>query len=371
MLSTSMRRTALLVLLAIGCSSPSKNRQPPAPTTPVVGRGTPAAPKPLAIDDRPRSPARPTDEIDDKGLLIPPPPKLEALVKAPAEPPAPIKPINPNLELVKAIDVKAPLASNDPAAISIPTEVLPIGPVDPPAPADELVAAMKRIYLRAAAAYMNPEMDAFEARLTRRESINGKPNPEEVIRFMMRKKPYSVRLKWLGTEGQGREVLYVDSLTKMFVMPTKSDSFPLPPRRMTFAPDDSIVRSKARHDIRDAGFSAAIKHLGTMLGEIEKNPSQRSRFRYLGAVQRPEFQSKLEALEETIPPRAEALLPQGGKRFTFWDTAPNAKSAGLPVLVTTYDAAAKEVEYYRFDNFMYPVRLKDEDFDPDQVFRKK
>ena len=355
----SARRLALLLSLLAGCSTPAKR---PDPNSPPVGRGTQAAPKPLAIPDRPMPQARQVDDSDDRALLIPPPPKLENLT--PAQPvvvrvPQPEETVA-DIRLVKG-------GSN---ALTFPsTQVEP-----PPAKmADDPLATIKRIHQRAVSAYGNPDMNSFVARLTRREAINGKMNPEEVISFMFRKQPYSVRLKWLGTEGQGREVIFVQGQydNKMQLMPAKSDLFLISPSRMAFAPDDPMVRSKARHDIREAGFGESIKHFGVLLKAIDANPALRSRLRYLGAKQRAEFASLLDCVEETIPPQTEKLLPQGGKRFTFFDTAANAKSFGLPVLVVTYDAANKEVEYYRFDNFMYPFNLRDVDFDPDLIWKKK
>src|SRR5207248_2412288 len=54
------------------------------------------------------------------------------------------------------------------------------------------------------------KIDSFEARLTRREFLDGKEGPLDVIRFQFRKKPLSVHMKWIGGEGQGREIVYVE-----------------------------------------------------------------------------------------------------------------------------------------------------------------
>src|SRR5258707_11001436 len=141
--------------------------------------------------------------------------------------------------------------------------------------------------------------------------------------------------------------------------------------RMSFAPDDSTVRNKSRHDIREAGMGEAVKHLAEMLAAIDKNPGYRTRLKYLGPVQRAEYASKMEAIEETIPPKTEKLFPLGAKRTYFFDTTPGAPSAGLPVLVVACDHTGKEVEYYCFDRFLFPVRFIDADFDPDKVWRMK
>jgi hypothetical protein len=52
-------------------------------------------------------------------------------------------------------------------------------------------------------------IDSYIARLRRKEQINGKDKPEEIMLIKFRKQPWSVYFKWLGTEGAGREVVYV------------------------------------------------------------------------------------------------------------------------------------------------------------------
>jgi hypothetical protein len=40
----------------------------------------------------------------------------------------------------------------------------------------------------------------------------------------------------------------------------------------------------------------------------------------------------------------------------------------LPVLMSTRDQRGHEVEYYCYDNLQYPLRLGDDDFNPDRLF---
>jgi len=334
------------MILLLGCTSPSKRHAAAPKSTPTrVERGSAIAPKPLAIPEKPISPARlPKDDLD-QALLIPPPPKLDEMTQRASD--------------IKEPDTGFALARNE-------------EPIKKPsASADESLDTIRGLHQRATAAYAL--IDSFEARLTRRETINGKANPQEVIFFQFRKKPFSVHLKWLGTEGKGREVLYVQGQhnSKMHVKPSKEDAAPLPPIRMAFNPDDSMIRSKTRHDIREAGLGEAIRGLGNMLDMIARDPSQRSRLRYLGQVTRPESVAKMDAIEETIPPKVEPLLPQGGKRFCFFENSANSKGLGLPLLVITYDSTNKEVEYYNFDNLMTDIKLSDADFDPDKVWSKR
>jgi Protein of unknown function (DUF1571) len=343
------RPWALLILLTVGCHSTNGKRLPDPAPVPSAARGTPSVPsKPLAINDRPISPARQRDMIEDRELLIPPPPKLAELTRPPM--------------MTEAEQPIALVSNNE-----------PIVEPSPRVEKDEVLATMKRLQQTAAAAYAR--LDAFEARLTRRETIDGKAVPQEVIRFQFRQQPYSVHLTWIGGEPKtmGREVLYVHGYNggKVHIKPTKDDSFPIPPRPMSFAPDSSTIRSKSRHDIREAGLGEGIRHLGEMFTAMGKNPSLRTRFRYLGAIQRPEFAAKLEAIEETVPPRTETLLPNGAKRTYYFDTSRDGVSAGLPVIVMTFENSGKEVEYYCFDRFQFPVSFTDAEFNPEKAWPRK
>jgi Protein of unknown function (DUF1571) len=358
MQSSSNGFALLFLTFLVGCSSAGK--QPPAPAPPpIVGRGTQAAPKPLAGADVPKAPAQQQDEPDDRLLLIPPPPTIDEL-KGPTKPA--VVAADPDVKLTST-ESAVRAASNIEAAI-LTTRGAPLTRAQ-----DDALVAIKELHQRAVESYA--KIDCFDARLIRRESVNGKVNPQETIYFMFRKEPFSVRLKWIGQEAQGREVIYVAGQygNKMHIMPSKQDSL-LPPMHMSFAPDDTMVRSKTRHDIREAGLSEAIRGIGNSLDMAARNPAQRKRLRYLGQVTRPEY-PKMEAVEDSIPPRTEALLPQGGKRVYFFDTGTNSASAGLPVLIVTHDAAAKEVEYYCFDRMTTRIRLTDKDFDPEQVWKKK
>lgn len=300
------------------------------------------------MNDRPISPARQPDMFEDRELLIPPPPKLSELTRPPI--------------MTETEQPIVLVSNNDPVAE-------PSARVEK----DEAFTTMKRLQQTAAANYA--KMDAFEARLTRRESINGKAAPQEVIRFQFRQQPYSVHLTFIGGDPKtiGREVIYVHGQNngKMHIKPTKDDSFPLPPRPMSFEPDSSMVRSKSRHDIREAGLGEGIRHLGEMFAAVDKNPALRTRFRYISSVQRPEFVNKVDAIEETVPPKTEKLLPTGAKRTYFFDTSRDGPSAGLPVLVVTHENNGKEVEYYCFDRFQFPVSLTDADFNPEKAWPRK
>src|SRR5438105_12912956 len=66
---------------------------------------------------------------------------------------------------------------------------------------------VRRLHREAAASYA--KLTCYIARLRRREVIQGRAKPEEVLVFKFRERPYSVHFKWLGDEGRGREVVFV------------------------------------------------------------------------------------------------------------------------------------------------------------------
>jgi hypothetical protein len=329
-------------LSSVGCNRGWKRPSPtaaPAPSS--LARGTAPPSRPLIIPENRPAVVRPT-EGDDPAQLIPPPPSLASLQ---GEKKLPLEAIPP-----------APERATDSPAKS---DLLPVAIRREPPPAND----MKAIHERAVSQYA--KIDAFEARLTRREVVNNREQPKEVLHFQFRKAPLSVRMKWISGEGQGREVLFVQGKydNKMQILPARSDTAPLPPFKVAYAPDDPSIQAKSRHDIRQAGFAEAITHLGEVLKRIDRVPTESSRLRALGAVQRPEFAAPMDGIEEVILAKEDKAFPKGGRRLYFFDTTPNSPSTGLPVLVMAYDEKNREVEYYCFDRFMHPVRLDETDFD--------
>jgi hypothetical protein len=239
-------------------------------------------------------------------------------------------------------------------------------PANPPgAPVPPAVTA-SRLYQQAAASYGG--IDSYIARLTRREVIKDKAHPEELLLFKFRKAPWSVYFKWLGKEGQGREVVFVKGQyqDKIHSLLAAGDVPFLPAgKRMAVAPDSVFVRSCSRHSITEAGIGASIDRLGTVLAALQRGDRRQGTLNVLPALLRPEFAVPVSALEHVIPAGAEAPLPRGGKRLYCFDPDNH-----LPVLVQTRDENGREVEYYRYDRLQYPVRLDADDFNPDKLWSR-
>jgi hypothetical protein len=224
--------------------------------------------------------------------------------------------------------------------------------------------SLRALYRQARQTYAT--FDGYTARMRRREQVNGKDKPEEVLLCKFRKEPFSVHFKWVGAEAAGREVVYVSghSGDVLHTLLAAGD-MPLVPagRRLALRPDNIFVRAASRHSITEAGLGRWLDRFALRLAEQEKGDQRPGSLRYLGLVQRPEFDHPLEGIEQLIPAGVEPQLAKGGRRYSLFDSASH-----LPVLTITQDSTGKEVEYYCYEQIHYPVHFQDADFDPDQLW---
>jgi hypothetical protein len=199
-------------------------------------------------------------------------------------------------------------------------------------------------------------------RMRRREVIGGTAKPEEVILCKIRTQPFSVYMKWIGKESNGREVIYVKGrhANEIHTLVAAGD-VPLMPagKHMSFAVDSILVKSNTRHPITEAGLGTIIARFAEVVEQNERGEARAGTVRYLGLVKRPEFEAKVEAAMQILSPRVDPLFPAGGKRLVCFDT-----TLHLPVLVISEDENGREVEYYCHDRFLIPGHLDDADFDP-------
>lgn len=302
---------------------------------------------------------------------VPPPPlgrgQDTPVAPAPVPTPAPVP-------------VPAPIATATPAVGSGrgPVEATPtanrLPGAQPAAASAEVVvppaatagSSVRQIYQAARDRYAG--IDSYIVRLVRREMVKERMQPEELILFRYRKNPWSAHLKWLGKEGQGREVVYVqgrhdDKIHSLLA----SGDIPFVPagKRMALSPDNVLVRSAARHPITEAGIGANIDRIGRTLDTLDRGDRRVGSLTVVGPVSRPEFGRPIIGIEHQLPPGADPTLPRGGKRTTYFHP-----DTSLPMLLTTQDERGQEVEYYRYDRLQESVRLDDRDFDPDLMWGK-
>ncbi len=331
-----------LGLAFFGCVGLPRRRPPlEAPRRPLAGQRRPARP-PQAV--APGIPADPTPAQPD-------------VVPASAEGPAHPGPPPPPAPGPAGPPVDPPAGSPPPARQTGPPAVSPAPPTE------GSLAVLRQLHQAAAARLAS--MDSCIVRLTRREFIKGKYQPEEVLLFKFRREPFSVYFKWVGPVGKGREVVYVKGRheNKIHTLLAAGD-MPFAPagKRIALAPDSVLVRSSSRHSIAEAGLGSLVDRFGAVLDALERGDTTRGTLNYLGPQQRPEFADPLDAVEWRLPPGADPTLPRGGKRWCFVD-----RDSRLPVLIVTHDERGQEVEHYRYDRFQV-VPLDDDDFDPDKLW---
>jgi hypothetical protein len=244
----------------------------------------------------------------------------------------------------------------------VATDTTPMAPV-----ATTGMDNVRRLHRLAAERY--DSLDSYIARLTRREQVKGENKPEEVMLFKFRKQPWSVYFKWLGPTNQGREVIYVRGQyeNKIHTLLAAGD-MPLAPagKRMALSPDSIFVRGASRHPVTEAGLGASIERLGRIIDMMDRGDPRKGTLADLGAIVRPEFVRPVPAIEHTLPPGLDPNLPRGGRCLYCFDPDSN-----LPVLISLRDERGQEVEYYFYDRLQFPVRLDDNDFNPDKVWARR
>jgi hypothetical protein len=307
--AAARRLSALALCLVLGCASlPTRSTNPPQPATPL-----------------------PT-----------PPPQPHKVAAAPlaittpgAEPSAGVTPVTFRQ------DDKTPAASD--------------------------LEQIRRLAAEATQQYNS--IHSYIARLRRREVVNGREKPEEVLLFKHRRQPWSIHFKWLGDEGKGREVVYVKGQAddRLHIL-TAAGDIPLtgPGHRLDLDPNSPMVRAANRHHITEAGIGNNIQTFAARLEVVASGKVPDMTLKYLGPTQRPEYPVPLEGVECRVPPGRDADLPNGGVIQTYFD--PGTK---FPVLYLIHDAAGRPVEYDCYDRFQLGVQLDDDDFNPDKLWGRR
>jgi Protein of unknown function (DUF1571) len=354
------RTVVFLVVALTGCGIVGTRKDTPRPASATADRSLGQI-RELALAGSAREPP-----LADPSTMIPPPPRMDLVPEIPGAPPKDDQFVN--------ISTRSGEKSAVPAGgIRAPESTLAMANVRERAAANGPEAnldALKRIYQRAADKFAN--LEGFDCQVTRRETVNGRPMPEEVLHYQFRKEPYSVHIKWIGLEGQGRELIYVSGKHegKVQILTGRDEGLLIPSgKRVSYAPTDSTIRAKSRYDIRDGGMALSIARFGKSVIMIENDQTHPNRLRYLGVKPRRERESGLEAVEEIIPPNWEPLFPKGGKRTMYFDSDPDSPSFGLPVLLISLAETGREVEYYWFDQLKL-TRPTDADFDADRLWRR-
>jgi len=300
-------------------------------------------------------------------VLKPPPDEQDAGEPKPAPAlliPGPAPPVQSKNDAVPSFPLAAPTFPPPAYAAHAPVLATAFTMQAPPSKEAAPPSPMRELQRKAAERYAL--IDSYMVRMKRREVVNGQQRPEEIMLLKFRKDPWSVYVKWLGPEAQGREVVYVKGKYKneLVTLTAAGDVFLLPAgRRFSLPPDSPLIKSKSRYPITEAGMGGIIERFGKLVDAVERGDTRQGTIKYLGKIVRPEFSDKVAAVMQTMGPGADPLLPKGGQRLWFFDSHTH-----LPALVITHDDSGREVEYYCYDRFLYPVRLDDDDFNPDKLW---
>ena len=299
-----------------------------------------------------------------------PPPKSEQFVGVVPTMPLDKSPVPPpEKPIVQSGAIALPDADDRRPLRGRPKSAPTPAPLPAVAAGDDCVAVKK---LLDAATKRFADVTDYEARLIKREVVNGKQLPQDEIVYRVRTSPLSVSMKVLSPEGQGREVMYVKGQfdNKIHLITGKGDHLIAGVGfRTDMDPDSKSATAKSRYRIYEAGFGRTLTGLAKALNPPDGAgaPAVKS----LGLVQRKEMPYALEGVEVAIRPGEDPLLAKGGRRQVYFDPKPDSPGYVLPILVVTTDADGKEVEYYFFDQLKVPSGMKDADWNPANLGKRK
>ncbi|MFO0946434.1 MAG: DUF1571 domain-containing protein [Planctomycetota bacterium] len=210
------------------------------------------------------------------------------------------------------------------------------------------------------------ENPKFTCRLTRRERVNGKLMPRELMVMSFRLEPRSVYYKWLDETNAGRELVYVDGQNdgKIITLGGRGD-FLMTGKRVKVDPTGILARNNGRYPITESGMDRMMARLGGQLDDLAQGNQSHGEIRYMGVASRPEYAEPLDYIVHYIPPKADKAFPIGGVRHWYFDR----KTARL-VLMHADDSRGEFLEYYLFDRFLPNPALENQDFDPDYLWPK-
>ena len=222
------------------------------------------------------------------------------------------------------------------------------------------------------AAAKNSSTRDYVARFRRREVVNGKAMPEDVLLFRHLKDPNSVYFRWLpGTKHEGRELIFVEGQYGNQIQVRSGKGDLLSGVRTEVDPRSERATANSRRTIDEAGLDYSLRRLGAVLDAQSSGRTENGTLQYAGSRQRPESRQPMECVVQQVPPGREKHLPRGGTRYWYFCTDPLVEEVGLPTLIITHDEARREVEYYHFDRFNLNIGLRPQDFDPNGLWGKR
>jgi hypothetical protein len=254
--------------------------------------------------------------------------------------------------------------------VTLTTFVLTGTQAGEPKPAVAAARATKLRDIQRQAQFAVDRLGDYRVRMHRRELINSHRNDDRLM-MTVRRQPFSVHIKCLGGENEGREMIYVAGRPDdtMNVLTGKGDI--LCGLRMAVSIRSERVTSQSRRTIAEAGFAHVVQRFTRAVDRYVTGQPKASDFETVGLQTRAESRAPMEIVVQHLPPGDEALLPHGGKRFWHFNQDADLPERHLPTLVITFDDRGQEVEYYYHDRLLPRINVENRDFDADQVWTKR
>ena len=240
-----------------------------------------------------------------------------------------------------------PTTSSTPPTLQTPVPTQPISPMDEPL---RLIQEAQKVY---------QNVRDYTCLLIKRERMNGKLSPDNVMEMKVRTQPFSVYLRWLQPRGEaGQEVCYVAGKNdgKMRVHPKgvlgSVAGF------VSLDPNDPRARQTSRRNITEAG-------IGNMIERFARAWEHERSLNLTRQVQIAEYEYNRRRCA-----RVEIIHPDNGNgQFLYYrDVIYFDKETHLPIRVEFYDWPRQPgdppqlVEVYSFANMRLNVGLGDDVF---------
>lgn len=314
-----------------------------------------------------------TPEFYNPALVEAKPPPLTVIRPDPPAPTPPVRTSTLNTRILPPTDTAniipasvPPQPATDPATSSVP-QVLPEMGTPPQARRSDLDTIRSLVQ---EAQNRLDGMESYCVRFRRREVIHGRQMPEDLLSCRFRQRPFSVYMKSIGSNAEGRELIWVEGKYQNLLQVKTGKGDVIAGICLELDPHSPRATANSRRTIEESGLGNLVQRITGVLQRIEAGQTQET-MTYLGPQQRPESRQPMTAIVQKILPGQEKLLPQGGKRYFFFNNDPQSAECHLPVLVITEDATGHEVEYYHYDRLSPNIGLTERDFDPAFLWGKK
>lgn len=192
----------------------------------------------------------------------------------------------------------------------------------------------------------------YVAVLHQQQRIDDELSPKEKIALKF-KKPFSVYMKWLDGDDQGREIIFVEGANdgKMWI---HNGSFP----DITFClePETCKALSNGRHTVQEAGFGYIADRIARDVARAKSRPLDTVSCWDYG--QRQVLGEPSRCFEMVTPPRKDSGY-YGHRAYIC-----QSKRTGLLNKITVWDFRKLMVEDFDFENTKVNAGLTEKDFDP-------